>query len=285
MTLLFAPAVRLMNRLKYSQKYLLVGLVLVIPLGVVLTQYISQSNATLDFAAKELSGLAYNGPLTTFLHDVEQYAGLVYIHAEGDDALKARMASAMADQQAKVEDDMRAVDAAQASMGQTVAIGTRWDDLKNEWNRVKIALPTLTEGTAASLYSNLIHQTVVLIVVVGNNSNLILDHDIDTYYIMESLVQEIPESSSYLSDIRNYSAASAAAGTLSSADRTRLVILGGLARFELESQQMSLGYVAAYNPSLTTFLNDNLSAVQIRLNEFLDHVDKVILGSAGEQQT
>src|SRR5579859_7059623 len=146
MTLLFAPAVRLMNRLKFSQKFLMVGFVLVLPLGVVLTQYLAQSNASLDFASKELLGLAYNRPLTTFLHDVEQFAGIVYVHAEGDDALKSKIASTMADQQAEVEDDMRAVDAAQASMGQTVAIGTRWDDIKNEWNRVKIALPTLTEG-------------------------------------------------------------------------------------------------------------------------------------------
>ena len=42
-----------MNRLKYPQKFLLVGLVLVIPLVVVLSQYIAQINLVIDFAAKE----------------------------------------------------------------------------------------------------------------------------------------------------------------------------------------------------------------------------------------
>src|SRR5260221_14621965 len=146
---LFAPIVRLMNRLKYPQKFLLVGLVLVLPLGIVLSQYIAQSNIVIDFAAKEQLGLAYNTPLVAFLQDVEQYAGLIYANSEGDDAFKAKLAPTMAQKQSEVEDDIRAMDGVQEKLGQRLAIGTRWDDIKSHWNAAQSSPSVLTRHLAA----------------------------------------------------------------------------------------------------------------------------------------
>jgi signal transduction histidine kinase len=128
----------------------------------------------------------------------------------------------------------------------------------------------------------LIHETQVLIVVVGNNSNLIIDTDIDTYYIMDALINKIPAASDYLSDIRNYGAAAAVQGKLTSSDRTRLTILTGLARAELQAQQMGLGYIATHNADLSAAISAIYDAANVKLNEYLDTVDSVLLGGSGE---
>ena len=47
-----------MNRLKYRQKFTLVGLVLVLPLIVLMAEYVVQTNNQIDFTAKERAGAA-----------------------------------------------------------------------------------------------------------------------------------------------------------------------------------------------------------------------------------
>jgi hypothetical protein len=49
----FQPASRLMSRLKYPQKFMLIVLLLLLPLVVVLTQFLSKINEDIDFAAKD----------------------------------------------------------------------------------------------------------------------------------------------------------------------------------------------------------------------------------------
>jgi signal transduction histidine kinase/CheY-like chemotaxis protein len=284
---LFKPAVRLMNRLKYPQKFLLVGLVLVIPLVVVLSQYIAQINLVIDFAAKEQLGLQYNTPLHAFLQDVQQHAGMIHAFTLGDAAFKATVADAITKKQAEIETDIRAVDTVHARLGTTLDIGTRWDDIKAEWAKLKAVLPTLTADTAAVAYDNLINQTLLLETVGGNNSNLILDPDLDAYYIMDALINKVPSYGNYLSTIRSYSAAAAARGTLSPSDRTRLVILAGLVRSGLDAQHTAFDYIAGYNPRLGQALKPALDDMTNRVNSFLDSVNgNILVGtSTGTQAT
>lgn len=279
----FAPAIRLMNRLKYPQKFLLVGLVLVLPLGVILSQYIAQINLVIDFAAKEQLGLQYNKPLTAFLQDVQEHAGMVYANANGNDNFKVQIADMIAKKQAEIEDDIGSMNTIHARLGKTLSVGTRWDDIKKEWNNVKAQIPTLTQETAASAYDKLINQTLLLVIAVGNNSNLILDPDIDTYYIMDALINKIPAYGNYLSEIRNYSIAAAVQGKLSPSNRTRLVLLSGLVRSGLDAQHTTFDYILGYNPALTPILKPALDDMTAQINSFLAQVDKDILTSTGEQ--
>ena len=89
---LFTPGTRLMNRLKYPQKFLVVGLILVIPLSIILWQYTAQTDLVIDDTAQEQLGLQYTKLLITFLHDIEQYTGIMYASAASGDALKPQLA-------------------------------------------------------------------------------------------------------------------------------------------------------------------------------------------------
>ena len=57
---LFKPAVSLMNRLQFSQKFLLVGLFCLIPLAITLYLLIGEINHQIDFTERERMGLEYN---------------------------------------------------------------------------------------------------------------------------------------------------------------------------------------------------------------------------------
>src|SRR5207244_61450 len=69
-SLLFGPGMRLMNRLKYPQKFVLITLLLVAPLALVMYFLISEINARVDFSQKELYGTAYLRPLNSLLRSL-----------------------------------------------------------------------------------------------------------------------------------------------------------------------------------------------------------------------
>jgi hypothetical protein len=64
MTTLFLPAVRLMGRLRYAYKIVLVPALLLVPLGLVTKGYVDIQGNQVSFSAKERDGLAYLKPLT-----------------------------------------------------------------------------------------------------------------------------------------------------------------------------------------------------------------------------
>src|SRR4051794_36051881 len=56
---LFAPAVAVMNRLTYPRKFALVSLLFVTPLALVMGLLISEIDARIEFARKEIQGVRY----------------------------------------------------------------------------------------------------------------------------------------------------------------------------------------------------------------------------------
>src|SRR5579859_1169678 len=282
----FGIGIKLMNQLKYPQKFLLVGLVLVLPLAVVLSLFVYQINLVIDFATKEQLGLQYNAPLVKFLQDTERHAALLYAAANGDDAYRTKIAPQLTQTQTAVQADIAAVDLVDARLGDTLDAQSKWAGIKKDWDSIKGKFASLDRAGAETIYNNVEKQTLLLIIVVGNNSNLILDPDIDTYYIMDSIINKMPAYSDNLSQIRTYTVAAAASGKLSAGDHTRVVILSGLVTSTLDAQKTTFDYILNYNRSLIPSMQPALNDTHNTINAYLDEVDKSILvGGANVDST
>ena len=68
----FTPATAIMGRLKYAQKFILIGLVLLAPLAFVGYSYLQQQGTQTAFSAKERVGVAYIQPLNALLGTLVQ---------------------------------------------------------------------------------------------------------------------------------------------------------------------------------------------------------------------
>src|SRR5690349_6734724 len=88
---LFKPATALMGRLKYPQKFMVVGLLLLIPLILVMTQYLGKVDEDLDFSSKERLGLQYNDPVLTFLQRVQEHTALSNAILRGETSLREKL--------------------------------------------------------------------------------------------------------------------------------------------------------------------------------------------------
>src|SRR5450755_4110427 len=89
---LMAPSTSLLGRIRYAHKFVVVGLVLLVPLGFLAGAYVSLQRGQVDFSARERVGVAYMSPLTALTTAVvEARHRMVAVHDRTGPDLVAAM--------------------------------------------------------------------------------------------------------------------------------------------------------------------------------------------------
>lgn len=183
MSVLLRPASALLARLRFAQKFALIGLVLLLPLGWVSWGFVSQQSTQLEFSAKERTGLEYVVPATALLAEVVA-ARSVAVEA----ATEGRPVPAPPPSLARSVAALAGVD---QRLGASLGTTSSWTDLRSSLDAVSATSGTRARGLY-DRYSEITSGLQALIVTAGNESNLILDPDLDSYYLMETLVTRLP---------------------------------------------------------------------------------------------
>jgi len=181
------PGARLMSSLRYTRKFALLGVALLAPLVYVAYEYVTTENAPIDFAAKEQVGVKYITPIETLMSDLVRARSLAVHVAGGDAAAQGPLQTTLA----ALKRDVRAVDAVDARDGSTLRTTAQWRRLRGQ---IETTTGRQFAGPRAALvaYSGLTTGATGLVTTAGNYSNLILDPDLDSFYVMDAYVVKLP---------------------------------------------------------------------------------------------
>ena len=179
-----APAARLIGRLRYAQKFLLIGLVLIAPLAYVVVAYLGVQSRDTSFAVKERVGLVYLKPATNLLARLVR-ARAIAVRIAAHEANPAGLDGA----RGAVQQAIGQLDAVHGA-GSTLGLNGQWSTLKGEIQNV-VGAPVSTPGKTLAAYDGLTTGVESLIANDGNNSNMILDPDNDSYYLMDAVLNRL----------------------------------------------------------------------------------------------
>jgi methyl-accepting chemotaxis protein len=188
---------RLLGRLKIWQKISLIGVVFTIPLALTMYYLLDEKNYKIDFAQWELYGDEYLRPTSELLESVLTHKSLSRQRSSGDASVKGDLAKLEATVASQLK-DLEEVDSRL-----TVQLKTGARELK-ERNRSSATPSALRETWGQLLKASdpkvddemhvrLIADLRVLVTHVGDSSKLILDPDLDTYYVMDALLLKEPD--------------------------------------------------------------------------------------------
>jgi methyl-accepting chemotaxis protein len=171
---LFSPAVGLLGRLRYAAKILVVPAVLLLLLGFVAKAYVDLQRSQVAFSAKERVGVAYLVPLLDLTAKVVTARHLAVTGGEPASG---------------VPDAVARMDAATGRHGAELDTVDGWEQAKQALTRAGTA-----DGPQAAFdaYDTAVADLLALIVKTSDESNLTLDPDLDTYYLMDALVFRLP---------------------------------------------------------------------------------------------
>ena len=183
----FVPATRLMARFRYAKKFALIALVMLLPLAYVGHAYLADQDSKIGFSAKERVGVTYTDPANRLLIALATGRTMAVEAALGDASAQQQLPAQLQSIRASVA----GLDRVDKQVGGSLQTTAMWGQLRGKITTVIAAQPTDPAQTLTA-WSGLTAGTVGLITQAGNTSNLILDPDLDSFYVMDALIVKTP---------------------------------------------------------------------------------------------
>ena len=229
---IFGLSIAVLNRLRYGRKFLLLGALILAPLGFILYLQFSQVTDKIVFNQKESIGVEWIGAARNVLHGVQKHRVLSVAVMAGEKSFeKTREDAAVeVDRAAVVLDDvdtkLGAPDSPNGTYGGLLQTTKGWAEAKAKWADIKgKGSRYASAGDCELAHAELVKSLTSLIADnAGNYSNLILDPDLDSYYLMDLFLGKLVWASDHVAKSTSVSLRSA--GTEADMDRT--VELAGL---------------------------------------------------------
>jgi methyl-accepting chemotaxis protein len=242
---LMTPGVRLMRVLKLPAKVALVLLAFVVPLGLLGQFYWLNAGAQIDFAAQERDGVAWLQALSPAISAAQEQRALAVRGLAGNASSSADLASGNARIKLAI-DRLTQTDRESGSL-------LNAEKPLAEIQRLFTALPESTASVPPArlraAYDELIAAMLAAGSHIGDSSGLVLDPDLDSFYLMQAAVIDGPGIVDALARLRQAGAALPASANEATVVRA-LAAPAEMARLGIERQRAGLGRAIASTPDL-----------------------------------
>jgi PAS domain S-box-containing protein len=221
--------------LKIQQKLMLVCIFFVMPDCLMLYFFITSINANIQFAQLEKKGDAYQRPLETLLELIPQHASLAPGAVAGAPGFRQQLAK----KEAQIDEAFGELDA----VNEVLSVDLQFTDeglskrnrehycvriVKAEWQVLKASLAQLSPEACASGHLHLIADVRMMITHAGDMSNLILDPQLDSYYLVDVTLLALPQTQDRMAVVTSLGGAILNRRTISNADRRQMAIYATL---------------------------------------------------------
>jgi|GEM_PF-2628934 len=184
----FAPIIRILNSMRYPYKFALISLLFAIPLSLLLIMFLVEVQQRIEFTKKEVVGTRYLRPLRVLLEDVQKHRGLLQMKKAQNGDLPHTLNAL----EKTINHDIQAIEDMDQQLGQMLGTSTLWTTIKGRWWEIQAGSHQHTASAAYSRHSNILSDLLHLMAQAGDQSNLILDPNLETYYLMDLILNRLP---------------------------------------------------------------------------------------------
>jgi methyl-accepting chemotaxis protein len=254
---LLLPAISVMDKMRFLPKSMLISSIAVIPLLILIFLLQRELMANAAFAAKERTGVVYVTQLlelTKLTQSARAYAGTV--HDDNDGALR----SAYAEIRNKTGEQIKKIDAMHGVM-HDLMLSKEWQSIQQKWQQAENASGEAADGAYRQLVAELQKHTKL----AATHSNLAMDPDVDSFYLMNAVTSSLVTLAADLDDIRSLTAGAVARKEMTLQEARQVSELGLLAKRSFANASADIDAAIAQNATLEKDLagpRKQLNAVQ-----------------------
>ena len=225
------------RRIAVAHKLLAISLCFSAPIAVLLYFYVTTFNESIEFGTFEMYGNQYQRPLERALESIGRHKLLAQRMKAGEKSLDASLRNTASD----VDAAIRALEVVDAKLGVKLeftdeGLGkrnrnhARVKNVKSEWESLRGAVERLDAEKCDADHAHLIEDIRTMIKHVGDTSKLILDPDLDSYYLMDVTLLKLPETQARLLTVIGDGTRALQASELKSEDRVQFAVQANLLR-------------------------------------------------------
>ncbi|WP_161040258.1 methyl-accepting chemotaxis protein [Duganella qianjiadongensis] len=238
----FAPGKRLMRQLRMPTKFALIVVALLIPLLMLLFLYVSKANQDIDFALKEKSGVHYHRQVNALMNSTLQHRGqtlLKLLDTENPAEMQAAAEQVRA-QFASMKKDLEQED--------PFKLLPLLKEAEVLWNQALNGSYSDTAQITAK-YAPLNRALTAVRRAISDGSQLALDPDEDSYYLMLAGTDKMPLITEQLAPLRGLVTFVAAQPDKAQATMVRIAGYLALIRNEIDDTRDELLRAGKANPA------------------------------------
>ena len=244
----FGPGMRWMSQLQFGGKALLICLMFLLPLGWVTWSFYGSKSANIDFSAKELVGVQYNRDIFPVLDLAQQLR-----RDATSKAASGTQPATLADVLVKLKLAQERLTATDAQLGVQLATAAPFAAVQKAFARAQAtSAANKSMDEVFQAHSQHISALVALLVSVTDASNLTLDPDIDSYYLMDASYFRMPDILEATGKLRGMGLGIMKAGAITPAQLDTLHTLMPVALFQFNNMRDGLAKSYSFNPALAS---------------------------------
>ncbi len=262
------------SRLSYAKKFMVIGLLFIVSLAGFYPMAQDQLLRREQYGVKELEGTLYLRQLQVLLTNLNKHH-LLALQAVNDPAVVEGLAA----QQAIINDELAELAELDEKYGESLQLDTELETIQDAWQTVLQAAEKQYPIDIQTRHIQINKDIRRAITRIGNTSFLILDPDLDTYYMMDVMLLEMPDFQDLLNQITLIVATADMQGEVSESKRLELIALSGDISAYLV-QLRSLNKVSWDNDEtgqMRQLTDPALNDLEAKLSAFINAINKQIV--------
>ncbi|MCR4304375.1 MAG: EAL domain-containing protein [Gallionella sp.] len=267
---LFRPAIFILNRLNYTRKFTLLWLVSLVAISVmVYSLFVSLDHVILP-SQRELEGLALIKPVSRTVQFIQQHRVLSVEFLGGNQAMQDRRA-------AKESQAVEAFNAMEGALPHGLTSSEDFRHIKADWERLRKEGLHWVAGENFAAHTRLLEQILLFELSISDNYALILDPEIDTFYLIDTSVNKLPNALEHLGQLRAYGTGILTRKQINESQKVKLNALMVELGSKLNELKINLEKTGRYNPAVQESLLDAHGGIADSAQKITDLVVSDIL--------
>ena len=266
--------------LKYRLQLLFVSFIILGFASYITWNAVNDKNKAIAFSQLEIDGAKTLPAVKDLLVNTLKLRGLIASYKAGDITLHPQIKEEILVIKTKLNIAKQAIEKANLK-----GIAPLFELLNAHLqNTINTAL-TNSKQKSFQLHSGDIDTEIALIIKIGDMSNLILDPDLDTFYLMDAVVNKLPSVIKSVGKLRGIGSAVLMSKEINKNTQIQLAVLLGSLEDTTAAAQSGLNSAYSYNDSLKPVINPSLKKLSVDVNKFESEVQKIVKGNFSVNST
>ena len=240
----WSPGVRLFRSLHFKSKALIVSAAFLVPIVLLAVTLWSSTQDVVDFANKERAGVAALRLLVPVYESVLEVRNATRAKLSGFDS-----AADYTKARERTERTLATFKASVSGGRDPLGLAPAVEKLEAAW-KATAQSNNGADGNGRTVFGPVTAALTDLLVKVGDDSNLVLDPDVDSFYLVNAMVLTLPLAAEEVGQVWGWGTYALTKGGLDEKNGKRFHAWSTNAESKLAETRTYLGRAIAFNPAL-----------------------------------
>ncbi|MBZ0106809.1 MAG: methyl-accepting chemotaxis protein, partial [Sulfuricella denitrificans] len=264
----------LLNRFTLSQKFVLLGLMVLALFGIPTYLFVSGLNENVDFAARESTGATYFKPVMALLQNTQQHRGMSGLVLNGNTEMRSKWESKRQD----VDKSVAEIDEMEKRFPE-LGLAKQWQDVRSGWQGVKGDVASLSPQDSYKRHSAVVDAEIRLITAIADQSNITYDPTVDGYQLGTLATGRMPMITEYMGRVRALGGGMLTRHKATADERSGVAAYIGLVQRELAGIRDALDKAYAADEKLKNMLESGFQKAESQTNSAIAMVQREVTQS------